>query len=541
MKKEKSTKMFVDHDNKFLKLIRANADNAYYLEVIYYYVRRALVQCDYNLKNVDGFVLNGRFLGYKQEVLISKIFNTPLNSLSLALSIRAFMLNNSYLKDCYDNRLLFYNLDANIISWAAHQAIMECIDDEEFRLIYEMMVSYRNNYSIEEDKKGLFAKQTVRPEYKNQEEYFKSIAKDPLYDGQSVIKDCEHLYADFVEYEVPTSIEFVGDTAFAYCQNLQKLKFTRKVLFGQFPIVECNKLRRIQVPTEYISYYKQELPYYSDIVSDQEIEIQDTEEVPQTVNIVVQDDLEDESKYTIDESEIEHVYIDVNTANSYIETELEEKLIDNEDEEEEECEKPLDFNIIKKVFDNKSSSYKYFWFLAIITLAKERELLAISYKDIVIRMVAMAWPIVFEDEIDLGKNDKLPKYLEDTSKATKLIHGATCKVVENHLSQHYESQKVKSILSPLLKNVPYRFLSPWVRYTTDEEVIKESNKKYFPGIYALSDEYIILHEDWWDYILENYQEICSFTIQSFCNYLKQFNGAMKLLKLKRNEFCFIDR
>lgn len=538
MKKEKSTKMFVDHDNKFLKHIRANADNAYYLRVIYYYVRRALIQCDFNLKDVDGFNTNGRFFGYKQEVLISKIFNNPLNSLSLALSIRAIMLNKKYLDDCYDNRLLFYNLNTNVISWAAHQAIMECIDDEEFRLIYEMMVNYRNKYFIDEENKCLFASQTVRPEYRNQEKYFKSIAKDPQYDGESVIKDCEHLYADFVEYEVPASVEYVGDTAFAYCLNLQKLKFTRKVLFGQFPIVECNRLRQILVPTEHIPYFKQKLPYYSDIVSDREIDIQELEELPETVNIVEPEDIEDDSKYTIDESEIEHVYVDANTANSYIETELEEEQ-DDDEEGEEDIEKPIDFNIIKKVFDNKSSSYKYFWFLAIISLAKERDQLAIPYKDIVIRMVAMAWPIVFEDEIDLGKNDKLPKYLEYTSKAAMLIHGAASSVVEKHLSQHYESRKVKSILSPLLKNVPYRFLSPWVHYTTEEEVIKKSNKKNFPGLYALSDEHVILHEDWWDYILENYQEICSFTLQSFCDYVKQFNGAMKLLKLKRNEFSFI--
>ena len=44
---------------------------------------------------------------------------------------------------------------------------------------------------------------------------------------------------------------------------------------------------------------------------------------------------------------------------------------------------------------------------------------------------------------------------------------ATSNVVENHIKMHYDSKGVDKLLSPLLKNVPYRFLSPWVKYTTD--------------------------------------------------------------------------
>ncbi len=532
MKKEKSTKMFVDHDNKFLKQIKANADNAYYLRVLYYYVRRALIQCDFNLKEVDGFNLNGRFLGYKQEVLISKIYNTPLKSLSLALSIRAFMLNSTYLDDCYDNRLLFYNLDANIISWAAHQAIMECIDDEEFRLIYEMMVNYRNKYYIDEEHKNMFASQTVRPEYRNQEKYFRSIAKDAQYDGQSVIKDCEYLYADFVEYEIPASVEFVGDTAFAFCQNLQKLKFTRKVLFGQYPIVECNRLRQILVPTEYISYFKRELPYYCDIVSDQEIEIQEMEEVPHTDNIIVPNDIEDDSGYTLDESEIEHVYVDVPSADAYTETEIgTESIIDSPVDKQENTIEPINTKLLDTVFDKKATSYKYFWFLSIMSLTKETNSLTLSYKDIIIRMAAMAWPIIFDYEIELGKTDMLPSYLKDIVKCTKLIKGATSNVVESYLKQHYTSQGVDKILWPLTKNVPYRFLSPWIPFTTNDEVIVKSNDNRIACPYAIHADSIIWDEDWWEYVDSNYNDICNFTLQSFINYVKKDNNQMKLLKL----------
>lgn len=71
--------------------------------------------------------------------------------------------------------------------------------------------------------------------------------------------------------------------------------------------------------------------------------------------------------------------------------------------------------------------------MAIISLAKEKKSLTISYKDIVIRMAAMAWPIVFDDEIGLGSRDMMYKYLDEVVKKTTLIRTASSNVVENYL------------------------------------------------------------------------------------------------------------
>ena len=116
---------------------------------------------------------------------------------------------------------------------------------------------------------------------------------------------------------------------------------------------------------------------------------------------------------------------------------------------------------------------------------------------------------------------------------------ATSNVVENHIKMHYESKGIDKLLAPLLKNVPYRFRSPWVKYTTDQEVIAESNRRDFTGLYALSDDCVVLNEDWWDYIKEHYCELCKFATQSFLDYAKQYNDAMKLLKFRTSGFGYI--
>ena len=199
---------------------------------------------------------------------------------------------------------------------------------------------------------------------------------------------------------------------------------------------------------------------------------------------------------------------------------------------QEEERKPIDTKLLQTVFDKKSTSYRYFWLLAIISLAKEKNILSISFNDITIRMAALAWPIVFDDEIDLGKSDQIKNYLEAVVKKTTLIKSASSSVVENYLKQHYSSQGLDKILSPLMKNVPYRFLSPWIKYTTEEEVVKQSCSKNFNGLYALYSNYIILDEEWWEYIEAHYKEICDFTMQSFCTFAKKYNSELKLIKLK---------
>lgn len=199
---------------------------------------------------------------------------------------------------------------------------------------------------------------------------------------------------------------------------------------------------------------------------------------------------------------------------------------------EQETEIPIDVTIIKTIFDKKASSYKYFWFMSIISLAKETEILSIKYSDISIRMAAMAWPIVFESEIDLGSKDLMKTYLEEVVRKTSLTKTASSIVVEKYLLQHYTSQGINKVLSPLMKNVPYRFLSPWIKYTTDEEVILKSQDKQFTGMYALYNENILLDEAWWDYIRDNYADICAFTIKSFLQYVKPINSDFQLIKLK---------
>ena len=119
-------------------------------------------------------------------------------------------------------------------------------------------------------------------------------------------------------------------------------------------------------------------------------------------------------------------------------------------------------------------------------------------------MAAMAWPLVFFDKINLGTIDQLSKYLTKIKENASLTKSTKVDVAEVYLENHYESQNISKILNPLLKNVPYRFLSPWIPFTSNEDVANRTRIGGFAGLYSLYDDHIVLNKHWWEYIQSHY-------------------------------------
>lgn len=507
-------------DIKLTTFLKDNIEDEYVMNVFYNSIKESLIEKDFSLYGFSYFYIDGRFLGEAIRVNTTGNYRTPIHSLSLLLSIRLLMVNPKCIKLCEDDNLIFKSKPRETFQWINYLFfIMDNWDDKEIQMIYQMMEDYYYDEEFSDEQKDEFKKSIIIPEYRNERQYYQLLAQRTTGVSGNIIGNNAFVDAKIETYKVSSDIAYVGNTAFAYCEGLESIEFEGKTMFGAFPIIECLKLKQIIVPTEWIDYYRDALPYYKDIITDG--------------TIAAEEILEKEEKGVeydeTDESEIEHVYVDIPSADPYTEIELSaEEPCDVEVQDDKE---PIDFKSLNKVFEKKASSYKYFWFMAIVSLAKENNQLSISFDDILTRMASMAWPIVFENEIDLGKSDLMKKYLEEVTKKTKLISAASSNVVETYLKQHYLSQGVDKILAPLLKNVPYRFLSPWVKYTTDNEVIEKSCSKNFNGLYAIQSTHIILDEEWWEYIETHYIEICDFAMRSFIEYAKIFNNDMKLVKL----------
>lgn len=210
---------------------------------------------------------------------------------------------------------------------------------------------------------------------------------------------------------------------------------------------------------------------------------------------------------------------------------VEDINIQEVDEKPEYLRATIDINKLKSVFDKRVTSYKYFWFTAILGLAKKNRKRSITFSDILIRMIALAWPIIFEDGINLGEQDMMSNYLKEIQKKSYLIKNASSKVVESSLSDYYRLLSIDKIINPLLNNVPYRFLSPWIKFTNNGDVIDKSKKDSIMAPYALYTDCIVINSEWYDYFMSHYEELCTFTLKSFVEYAKQYNNNLKFVKL----------
>ena len=128
-------------------------------------------------------------------------------------------------------------------------------------------------------------------------------------------------------------------------------------------------------------------------------------------------------------------------------------------------------------------------------------------------MAAIAWKYVFDIKLDFGNVDQLEKYLYEVKEHTNIRNDAKEVFVEETIIENYDRLGLKKVLSPLLKNVPYRFLSPWIPFTTQEEVIQKSIDKDNHCLYSLLEDGIDLNPEWFHFLRNHYDEIKEFIIE----------------------------
>ena len=182
--------------------------------------------------------------------------------------------------------------------------------------------------------------------------------------------------------------------------------------------------------------------------------------------------------------------------------------------------KAEDIEKLKHAFDKKPTSYRYFWFMSLLEIYKETQVTNISYRQILVRMVAKAWKYVFLLNGQFPPSDQLPTYLIDLQKNTKLQSNSTEPEIEGELNKNFETLKLKSQFSSLLKNVPYRFLSPWIPFTSNNDVMKRSWSPETRCPYELYSDHVIITELWSSSLVDYFDTImllADYRLDSYLN------------------------
>lgn len=165
---------------------------------------------------------------------------------------------------------------------------------------------------------------------------------------------------------------------------------------------------------------------------------------------------------------------------------------------------------LSRVFNNTTATYKFYWFQALLQMHNEEGAYRMSVWDVVIRMVANAWYPIHYFHLSFGLMDSLHKIVTELQWLTGLPMDAKREDVISCLTGQLDNKSIKKQLSTLTVNVPYRFLSPWINYTSDADVIARSHTYENGCLYAIhktKEEFTIVMNPIWDKYLTDYYGI----------------------------------
>ncbi len=193
-------------------------------------------------------------------------------------------------------------------------------------------------------------------------------------------------------------------------------------------------------------------------------------------------------------------------------------------------------DIIYSVFKNTTSTYKFYWFISILQLLQKTKESHLYIYDVLARMVANAWCPLICYNIYFGSNDSLRQIVFALQKATNLPNYVILDSVYDEIHLKKDNELIKNQLQRLIKYVPYRFLSPWLKTSDSDECIALSKELNNNCLYALLMEidnpFIIINPSWERYLRENYDELINFSFNELSRFLQDKNPSITDIREK---------
>lgn len=187
-----------------------------------------------------------------------------------------------------------------------------------------------------------------------------------------------------------------------------------------------------------------------------------------------------------------------------------------------------------RLFDNKSESYKLFWFKAILheVAAGHSE---IHFRALIERMIVDAWYMVSEYKLNLGPSDTLEKTVLYISDNNDFLPTETEETLLSFLRSTNDKQ-IREFMRTLSLNVPYRLQAPlmekpgekiWYKTSAITEFINsQSGVIYTIERNGTLDSRIIITPAWMDYLTRNMGILLGWTDYNLILYLQRRNPTV---------------
>lgn len=204
----------------------------------------------------------------------------------------------------------------------------------------------------------------------------------------------------------------------------------------------------------------------------------------------------------------------------------------------------VDVGILSRLFDNRTNSYKFLFFLAILDRLESANFdssVPMILDDLITDMLALAWYPHVYFRLSFGKQDQVTTELEAIS-TDSVRKGASQKRTERDALRAILANRQSVQL--LARYVPYRLIRPFFAAQTsrlkDHAVngrVAELASEYFSDarpLYRFADggRLIVIHPRWCDYLKYNFPVVKGWARWKWFQYMQRVNPSVPSLGLK---------
>jgi hypothetical protein len=190
----------------------------------------------------------------------------------------------------------------------------------------------------------------------------------------------------------------------------------------------------------------------------------------------------------------------------------------------------IDSAKLSGIFNNTTATYKFYWFLGILDEV-ENDHLVIPKEVLFAKMISAPWYTVNYYQINFGVHDKIQENMLLLKQHLNLQVSAKKGDIERMLTTSND-RYVKGLLWHFNKNVPFKFLSPWIGACNESQAKEKSSAEGFSGIYTLLDDHIKVHENWGIYLKKHGRILRDFTYWNLIQFVQRRNPGIPDIPLK---------
>lgn len=178
---------------------------------------------------------------------------------------------------------------------------------------------------------------------------------------------------------------------------------------------------------------------------------------------------------------------------------------------------------LSQIFNSTTATYKFYWFVALLDIVVKERKTKMSFWEIIAGMVAESWYPIHYFKLSFGKSDSLYDQSLALQQELNIPIDADKGRIKRVLLDSIGNSRVKSLLRVFTLNVPYRFLSPWIKYSNDSNVVARSQQFENNCLYAINGETIELNPVWSEYLMEHFGILRDFAFWNLAFFLQKRN------------------